>query len=131
MFMRMTRFLVLFLLVLCAFQLLVESVAANDSSTNDSTSAPTTTASCVEETCTSKDFDAITTPEAQDECGVWLALSTLPGTGIGMFAGKEYVKGDMFMAAGDHVVPIVDFATYQPDGGESFLWDEYTWVSKK
>ncbi len=60
------------------------------------------------------------------ECGVWLALSTLPGAGIGMFAGKGFEKDEVFMA-GDLTVPIVDVETHQgPD--LFFLWDEYTWV---
>lgn len=80
-----------------------------------------------------------------DECGVWLALSTLEGTGIGMFAGKEFTAGQPFMMAGDHMVPIVDILAHNRDKDKNkhngdgndndnedarlfFLWDEYTWV---
>jgi hypothetical protein len=61
------------------------------------------------------------------QCGVYLAMSTLPGTGIGMFAGKSFKKGDVMMPAGDHLVPIVDV---ELNHGTNFffLWDEYTWV---
>lgn len=61
-----------------------------------------------------------------EECGVWVALSTLPGTGIGMFAGKNFTKNAEMMPMGDHIVPIVDIETYHTDF--VFLWDEYTWV---
>eukprot|EP00934_Nitzschia_sp_Nitz4_P005813 Nitzschia sp. Nitz4//scaffold78_size91513//6535//8461//NITZ4_004913-RA/size91513-snap-gene-0.119-mRNA-1//1//CDS//3329558082//5803//frame0 len=64
--------------------------------------------------------------EGQSECGVWLALSTLPGAGIGMFAGRDFKDGERFMLAGDHIIPIIDVIThlnYMP----FFLWDEYTW----
>jgi hypothetical protein len=54
-------------------------------------------------------------------------MSTLPGTGVGMFAGKAFKKDDEMMPAGDHLVPIVDIALSH--GFDIFfLWDEYTWV---
>ncbi len=61
------------------------------------------------------------------KCGVWLALSTLPGAGIGMFSGKGFAEGEVLMAAGDHIVPIVETdILHDPDF--VFLWDQYTWV---
>lgn len=37
-------------------------------------------------------------------CGVYLAMSTLPGTGIGMFAGRNFENGESIMGAvGDHM----------------------------
>lgn len=83
---------------------------------------------CSAETCASA-LDSSSTPHnfEGEECGVWLALSTLPGTGIGMFAGKEFKKDQEFMAIGDHIIPIVDFTVYQNET-VSFLWDEYIWV---
>ncbi|CAJ1942276.1 unnamed protein product [Cylindrotheca closterium] len=67
------------------------------------------------------------------ECGVWVGLSTLPGTGIGMFAGKDFRKGETLLDYGDHIIPIVDISSkfQNPkdiDRSEvSFLWTEYTW----
>lgn len=75
-----------------------------------------------------------TCPDAEDvapvgsQCGVWLALSTLPGAGVGMFAGKTFEKGQHMMPAGDHIVPIVDLNIHQEFA--FFLWDEYTWDCK-
>jgi hypothetical protein len=75
-----------------------------------------------------------TCPDAEDvapvssQCGVWLALSTLPGAGIGMFAGKTFEEGQDMMPAGDHIVPIVDLQLQHELA--FFLWDEYTWDCK-
>ena len=60
-----------------------------------------------------------------NDCGVYLAFSTLPGTGIGMFAGRSFEKGDDLMDVGDHLIPIVSLP--QNHGEPYFLWDEYTW----
>jgi len=57
----------------------------------------------------------------KSQCGIYLALSTLPGTGLGMFAGRDFFKGEQMMLAGDHTIPIVD-------GIGVTLWDSYVWV---
>jgi hypothetical protein len=57
-------------------------------------------------------------------------MSTLPGTGIGMFAGKSFKEGDVMMPAGDHIIPFVDVGLSHGTN-IFFLWDEYTWVSKR
>ena len=62
-------------------------------------------------------------------CGVWLAKSTIPGAGLGMFAGKDFDENDELLPAGDVVIPIVDIEFHQ--GGGAFLWDEYTWNGKE
>jgi len=63
-----------------------------------------------------------------DDCGVWLAPSTLPGAGLGMFAGKNFAQGESFMPSGDPVIPIVDILMHQRGRTRFiFLWDEYTW----
>lgn len=72
-------------------------------------------------TCFSKHSNA-----TQQQCGVWVGLSTLPGTGVGMFAGKDFQKGDLLLNVGDHVIPIVDLGRRKSD---FFLWDEYTWAA--
>ena len=64
------------------------------------------------------------------ECGIWLAMSTLPGAGIGMYAGKDFNRGDnMHPNLGDHCIPITDLELNHNDA-EFFLWDEYTWNSQ-
>ncbi|KAL3941809.1 MAG: hypothetical protein SGBAC_003889 [Bacillariaceae sp.] len=86
-----------------------------------------------EDTC-SDSKDGRCSNNEGDECGVWVGLSTLPGTGIGMFAGHDFRKGEPLLDYGDHIVPIVDInSKFQNPKGErdtedvSFLWTEYTW----
>jgi hypothetical protein len=74
------------------------------------------------------DDSNVTSPSV--ECGVWLTMSSLPGTGIGMFAGQSFKTGDdMMEGLGDHIIPIVDFGLYH--SSTYFLWDEYTWVRQQ
>ena len=61
-----------------------------------------------------------------DQCGIYFAKSTIPGAGLGMFAGKFFAKNSPLMPQGDLVVPIVDILTHNT-GSWNFLWDEYTW----
>jgi len=73
-------------------------------------------------------------------CGVYLAHSTLPGTGIGMYAGpKGYKKGELITKTlGDHLIPLVDVKETHGDTGlldsdsndRYFLWDQYTWSAR-
>jgi hypothetical protein len=66
------------------------------------------------------------------ECGIWLAPSTIPGAGIGMFAGRSFVQGEELMANGDSMVPIVDYlkhAAANENDYLDFLWTEYVWGS--
>lgn len=60
------------------------------------------------------------------ECGVWLAKSTIPGAGLGMFAGKDFAKNEGLLSAGDVVIPLVDVDVHH-GRNSAFLWDEYTW----
>lgn len=79
-----------------------------------------------EETCTLP-----TSTEYLDECGVWLAPSSLPGAGLGMYAGKGFEKYDTLLQSGDVVIPIVDIMMHQKGRKKFiFLWDEYTWNGK-
>ncbi len=66
-------------------------------------------------------------------CGAWLALSTIPGAGLGVFAGKDYAIGDAIGGSGDIVIPVVDMAIHQPGllkDEWTFLWSDYVWNSK-
>lgn len=63
-----------------------------------------------------------------DDCNVWLAPSTLPGAGLGIYAGRNFTKGENLHLTGDIVIPIVDISMHQRGRGKfTFLWDEYTW----
>jgi hypothetical protein len=64
---------------------------------------------------------------AAAECFMYLAPSTIPGAGLGVFAGsKAYKEGD-FVSPGDIVIPIIDQELHHPHDDWEFLWDEYTW----
>ena len=65
-----------------------------------------------------------------DECGIWLALSTIPGSGLGMFAGRDFDESEEMMQSGDIVIPIVDYAFNQRGAKKDFLWDEYVWQAE-
>jgi hypothetical protein len=64
------------------------------------------------------------------ECGIWLAPSTIPGAGLGMYAGRDFRKGDLLQEYGDVVIPIIDIESHAREFSPekwNFLWDEYTW----
>lgn len=64
---------------------------------------------------------------AAKECGVYLAPSTIPGAGLGMYAGnKAYEKGDI-VTLGDVVVPVFELDWHMGHGSYDFLWHEYVW----
>jgi hypothetical protein len=68
-------------------------------------------------------------------CGIWLAPSTIPGAGLGMYAGRDFEEGESLQqnhlgeAVGDPVIPIVDHGSHniRIGGSKGMLWDEYTW----
>jgi hypothetical protein len=64
--------------------------------------------------------------EDDDTCGVYLAPSTIPGAGLGTFAGKNFKVGDE-VTPGDAVVPLRDIAWNNggDDHTNTFLWG--TW----
>ena len=70
------------------------------------------------ETCKAPGFDG--TSHANHQCEIWLAPSTIPGAGIGIFAGKVIRRQNHVMQGGDLAIPIVDALFY--------LLNEYTWV---
>jgi hypothetical protein len=68
-------------------------------------------------------------PSNLEECGVWLAPSSIPGAGLGMYAGRDFKKGENLQPSGEIVIPMVDLNSHQFELGEQFylLWDDYTW----
>jgi hypothetical protein len=70
--------------------------------------------------------------ESSTKCGIYLAPSTIPGSGLGMYAGDHYYKEGDTVTGGDTVIPIVEheWNNAGAEGGVQFLWDEYTWNGK-
>lgn len=68
------------------------------------------------------------------ECRLYLAQSTIPHAGLGMFTGVP-LERDEYVGYGDPAIPIVDIDFHA--GGDSkkedFHWlhSEYTWMSKE
>lgn len=62
---------------------------------------------------------------SQPACRSYLAPSSLPGAGLGMFAGKDFVQGE-HVTTGDAVVPLldVDWNNYYKNK-KNFLWGMY------
>jgi hypothetical protein len=66
------------------------------------------------------------------QCGIWLAPSTIPGAGLGMYAGRDFAAHEVLQTThtgdptGEVVVPIYDIVEHNREKF-SFLWDEYTW----
>ena len=137
----MTMFKPIFLALLVHFQHHTSSSLATNShvlvdiaeqskerNATDVTTTTTTDSSNNGTTCAENNIKS----SHSNKCRVWVAKSTLPGSGIGMFAGDYLIKnGDEMMRAGDHTIPIVDLALHHPtkDGEEPFffMWNEYTW----
>jgi hypothetical protein len=64
-----------------------------------------------------------------DECALYLAPSSIPGAGLGMYAGsKPYTKGER-IGDPDLMLPVYDLDWHNGFQDFSFLWDEYTWSS--
>lgn len=61
------------------------------------------------------------------ECGVYLAPSTIPGAGLGMFAGKNYTTWEPIGPA-DVIIPVADYGTEGHNIGRgSLILDFYGW----
>jgi hypothetical protein len=65
------------------------------------------------------------------ECGIYLAPSTIPGAGMGMFVGDQHLVVNDTVTRGDIVFPIIELKFHAGAGNNKnvdFLWDEYTWA---
>jgi hypothetical protein len=70
---------------------------------------------------------ALTYPHLfSSECYTYLAPSTIPGAGLGVFAGSKSFETDEQVTFGDLVIPLWDLDWHHPES-EAFLWDEYAW----
>jgi hypothetical protein len=60
------------------------------------------------------------------ECGVYLAPSSIPGSGLGMYAGNRTFQENDIVTDEDIVIPIFEREWHSNVKGK-FLWDEYIW----
>jgi hypothetical protein len=52
--------------------------------------------------------DGNTEKKQHKECGIYLAESSIPGAGLGMFAGNRDYKEEEILTSGDLVVPVFE-----------------------
>ena len=65
------------------------------------------------------------------ECGVYLAPSSIPGAGLGMYVGNRLIDKGGIVTDEDIIIPIVEREWHIEKHVEkkSFLWGEYYWNS--
>ena len=100
---------------------------ATDPSMSESTTTTTTTKDTTDDNNSTAAIASDTdTATSTPVCGLWFAKSTIPGGGLGIFAGRDFAKQEPVLPGnGDLVVPLIDLDAAQQ--GKTFLWDEYTW----
>jgi hypothetical protein len=59
---------------------------------------------------------------SKQECGIYLAPSSIPGAGFGMYAGKAYDKGEL-VSDSDLMLPVYEMDWHNGHEDYSFLWD--------
>ena len=71
----------------------------------------------------------LVTSSKDESCGVYLAPSTIPGSGLGMFVGHRSLEKGGLVTLEDVVIPIIEMEWNNrlAPGPRVFLWDEYTW----
>lgn len=62
-----------------------------------------------------------------EECGLYLAPSSIPGAGYGMYSGSEEYEIGSIVSDSDIMVPTWDLNYHNGDEKYYHLWDEYTW----
>jgi hypothetical protein len=67
----------------------------------------------------------------KEECNLYLAPSTIPGAGFGMFSGSKSFKNGEQLALPDIMIPTYDMEWHNGHKEFSFLWEEYTWSACK
>ncbi len=67
----------------------------------------------------------------QEECGLYLAPSSIPGAGLGMYSGsKAYGKHEL-ISDGDIMILMWELDFNNGDDDYYNLWNEYTWAPSK
>jgi hypothetical protein len=79
----------------------------------------------------SSSLSSIPQHQPNDECNLYLAPSTIPGAGSGMFLGSRPVKEGDRMAPPDIMMSTYDLEWNNGNLDFDFLWDEYTWSTCK
>ena len=71
------------------------------------------------------------TAMAHIECGVYLAPSSIPGAGLGMYVGNRTIQEGADVTDEDILIPIVERTWHNEKHltEKNFLWDEYIWNS--
>jgi hypothetical protein len=84
---------------------------------------PTTTTRTTTSTTTSTIF----VNAAAIECGVYLAQSSIPFAGLGMYAGNRSISKNEIVTYEDILIPIVERSWHieRRLSDQNFLWDEY------
>ena len=101
---------IVLLLILCCAE---ASTAASNTSNNDDTED----SSC----------RATTATATTATCGLYLAESTIPGAGLGIFTGVEKWPGDA-VGYGDVCIPMVDMYWHNPNNDALFNpFKDYFW----
>jgi hypothetical protein len=62
-----------------------------------------------------------------DDCGLWLAPSTVQGAGLGLFVGRNVTRGRELWS--DAAIAMVDLHAHQTNQFfvGPFVWDDYIW----
>jgi hypothetical protein len=74
------------------------------------------------------------------DCGLYMAESSIPGAGLGIYAGRRFRRGFQ-VSYGDVVLQVTDFEAhnrlrrwyhgdFSTQGGEEWLFDDYFWNSR-
>mmetsp|Transcript_2891 Transcript_2891/g.6202 ORF Transcript_2891/g.6202 Transcript_2891/m.6202 type:complete len:776 (+) Transcript_2891:233-2560(+) len=86
--------------------------------------ATTITTSIIKTTATSSTM-------AHIECGVYLAPSSIPGAGLGMYVGNRTIQEGTAVTDEDILIPIIERTWHNEKHltEKNFLWDEYIWNS--
>ncbi|GKY90557.1 hypothetical protein MPSEU_000029400 [Mayamaea pseudoterrestris] len=134
---QLHRFLLLTCLYNCSFAALESSVSAplnGDLSAAASSYAGTGSSLYLpllqaNETTSTLNAESIHNNMEPLECGVWLAPSTIPGAGLGLYSGRPFKADEQLQATGDLTLSIIDLRLHNKHNPnfDSFLWDEYTW----
>jgi hypothetical protein len=61
------------------------------------------------------------------ECETYMAPSTIPGAGMGLFAARDYAQ-DEYITSGDIVIPILDLQTHnEAIDTQMIVLQQYYW----
>jgi hypothetical protein len=66
-----------------------------------------------------------------DECTLYLAPSSIPGAGLGMYSGSRPFKRGERVGEPDLMISVHEVDWHNGNDDYYFLWDEYTWSAGK